>query len=191
MRYEAKHKTIKNYTKNTTSRKNLSLSLAKKLQYNFAYRLLTNVGLNDSIIMGPSLYINLQHSDILSQLVNSQSLQHILNENLKESAKVSINGIHFSTKLYIVFKTGNKVTLQQIEKIIYLNEEISNIYFICKEFEKVSLNRNYECYEVNTSYKADTLKSINAIEVLKERQHPVSVQVVVGNKNFRFRAKPF
>lgn len=39
MRYEANHKFIKNYTKNTTSRRNISYSLGLKLQYNFAHLL--------------------------------------------------------------------------------------------------------------------------------------------------------
>lgn len=50
MRYEAKHKTLKSYTKNTTSRLNLSLSLGRKLRYSFAFRILNNIGLNDSIV---------------------------------------------------------------------------------------------------------------------------------------------
>lgn len=187
MRYEAKHKTLKNYTKNTTSRVNLSLSLAKKLQYNFACRIFSNIGLNDNVVMGKNNYINLQHSDMLDKLENLQLLQHLLNENTKESLTAIINGVHFSKKLYIVLKRENN----QIVKIIYLNEKISDIYFICREFKSVSLNKNYECYEVNTSCTTDALKAISAVEVLKERQHSVSIQVVTGNNNFRFRTKPF
>lgn len=101
MRYEAKHKMVKNYTKNTTSRVNLSHSLGRKIQYNFACRLLSNIGLNDNILMGSSTYINLQHSDVLSKLKNPQLLQHLLNKNTKESLKLCINGTVRNCTLYL------------------------------------------------------------------------------------------
>lgn len=49
LRYEGKHKEMKNYAKNITSRRNLPFSIGKKIQYNFAYRLLQKHGLEDVI----------------------------------------------------------------------------------------------------------------------------------------------
>lgn len=54
MRYEAKHKVVKNYTKNTSNRLDLSHSIGRKLQYNFACRLLSKIGLVDKIDIGQS-----------------------------------------------------------------------------------------------------------------------------------------
>lgn len=107
------------------------------------------------------------------------------------ASQISLNGIHFSTNLYIVQNRDGRVILNQIVKIIYLNEKLRDIYFICKEFPNVNFNKHYQCYEVDTSHEINSLKAVSAEDVMQERQHPVSVQVVKGNNNLRFRAKRF
>lgn len=49
LRYEGKHKEMKMYGRNITSRRNLPFSIGKKIRYNFAYRLLQRRGLEDII----------------------------------------------------------------------------------------------------------------------------------------------
>lgn len=49
IRPEAKHQEMKTYAKNTHSRVNISYSLAKKIQYKTALRLLSKNGLNDDL----------------------------------------------------------------------------------------------------------------------------------------------
>lgn len=49
-RFEGKHREIKAYSNNTCNRINISYSLSKKIQYNFAHRVLTSRGLNDVIL---------------------------------------------------------------------------------------------------------------------------------------------
>lgn len=49
IRLEGKHKTMKSYTKNTNNRINMSYSLARKVQYNTALRLLKAEGFQDQI----------------------------------------------------------------------------------------------------------------------------------------------
>lgn len=48
-RFEGKHKPIKSYAKNTNSRLDLPYSIAKKTQFNFAFRLLQGEGIEDRI----------------------------------------------------------------------------------------------------------------------------------------------
>lgn len=49
IRLEGKHRAMKNYTKNSNNRMNLSYSLARKVQYNTALRLLKAEGFQDQI----------------------------------------------------------------------------------------------------------------------------------------------
>lgn len=49
-RFEGKHRELKAYSSNSNNRVNISLSLAKKVQYNFANRISELRGLEDEII---------------------------------------------------------------------------------------------------------------------------------------------
>lgn len=187
MRYEAKHKVVKNYTKNTSSRLNLSHSLGKKLQYNFACRLLSKTGLVDNIHIGPSKYFRLEHSKFFQQLEISKGLQSLLNKNLKETKKVIVNGIQFSEKLCITLVINGVMTLFEIKKIIFVADRISDIHFVCQGC-KIIFNENFQCFEVLISNS--DLKLIGVTEALKERRHPVSLHTMDTNK-VRFRNKSF
>lgn len=92
MRYEAQHKILKNYCKNTSCRINLSLSLDRKIRYNFDSRLMSKIGFSDNICIGSSKYINLNYCDMLGRLQKSQRLERLLKENTKETTNVTING---------------------------------------------------------------------------------------------------
>lgn len=189
MRFEAKHKFIKNYTKNTVSRVNVSYSLGRKQQYVFANYLLTNNGLKDRVTMTSSRHIQLEYADIFDKMKKSEELKHVLTENLKETQKVVINGITFSTKLSIPVKQSRKLVLLNIVKIVYTTDKISGIYLICEENNDIIYNNSYGCYEVNSS-SGGTFKLISATTALKEHQYPVSMHVMGDNK-LRFRTKTF
>lgn len=190
IRFEAKHKVMKNYTKNTSCRINLSLSLARKIQYNFASRVLSRNGLYDNICFGSSKYFTFDHSDILQRLKTSQEVQSLLKLNLKEASNVTINGIKFSTKLHITQRNNNYLKLFQILNIVYVSEIISEIFFICQQYENVFFNENYWCYELTNLQTENELKLISATDALKERIYPVSLHVMNGGIH-RFRTKHF
>lgn len=145
MRYEAKHKVVKNYTKNTSSRLHLSYSIGRKLQYNFACRLLSKIGLEDKIHFGRSKYYRLEHSEYFQQMERSQTLQGLLNKNLKETSKVIVNGIQFSEKLCITLTKNGTMTVFAIKKIIFMAEKISDIYFVCQGYKHIFFNNNFQC----------------------------------------------
>lgn len=190
MRFEAKHKCVKNYTKNTASRNDISYSIGRKMQYNFASYLLNNKGLKDSVSMASSKYIQLENSEIYEKTEKSEVLKNILTKNLKETQKVTINGITFSTKLWITLKENTKVVLLEIMKIVYVTDKISDIFLICKEYKNVVYNRVYGCYEYDISLSENNFKFISAADALKGRQYPISVHVKDDKIN-RFRTKSF
>lgn len=130
MKYEAKHKMLKNYCKNNSCRKNLSLSLALKLEYNFVGRIFSGIGLNDSVSTGTSKLIDLSHPDYFLRFETSASaqLQNLLKANTKETNHVVINGIKFSTKLLIAKRESSKLELFRILNIVHVTENVSDIF---------------------------------------------------------------
>lgn len=190
MRYEAKHKIMKNYSKNTSCRINLSWSLARKLQYSFANRLLNNIGLSDNIYIGSSKHINLNDSDKLHGLKMSQQLQRLIKLNAMQASNVTINGIKFSTKLCITRRKNNQLELLRILNILYVTENISNIFFICQKYENVEFNEDYWCYELTNLQTEIQSKLLSAVEALQERKYPVSLHAMNDDVH-RFRVKYF
>lgn len=192
MRFEAKHRFVKNYTKNTISRKNVSFSLAQKVQYNFASYLLSNTGLTDRISIESSKFIQLEHADIYEELETTEELKEILKKNLKETKKVKVNGVTFSTKLFIPVKRNSNLALMKIIKIVYATEKLSDIFLICKEHNDARFNSNYGCYEVNFAHSESHLKLLSLTSMLEERQHPISTHVMGDTDTVsRFKTKSY
>lgn len=190
MRFEAKHRFVKNYTKNTISRVDISHSLGRKIQYNFASYLMRNTGLKDRVSMTSSKFINLEKTDVYNEIEKSDELQNVLSKNLKETQKVTINGITFSTKLYITAKENSKLVLMKIMKIVYATDNISDIFLLCKQHKNIICKDSYGCNEVDMSSSEKGLKLISAVSALNNRQHPISIHLM-GDNIFRFKTKAF
>lgn len=190
MRFEAKHRFVKNYMKNTVSRIDVSYSLGRKLQYNFASFLLNNTGLKDSVVMASSRFIQLRNTDIFEDIQKSDELNDILTKNLKETQKVTINGVTFSTKLSITKKENSKPVLLKIMKIVYATDDISDIFLICKKYTDVTYNYDFGCQEVDISNSENNFHIISASTALNEHQYPISIHAMDGNTH-RFRTKSF
>lgn len=138
IRYEAKHKVIKNYTKNTSSRINISYSLGKKLQYNFAYRLIQKTGLEDNVELGRSKYFRLETSPFFEQFQTSQELVGMRNKNLMETSKVIVNGILFSKKLYVTLNKNGLMCLLSIDNILYASDKFPTFFSYVKSLATFS-----------------------------------------------------
>lgn len=63
MRFEGKHKEIKMFARSTCSRKNITLTLAKKMQLKFAHFILQSN--NTTIVINPKYCICTLHSDAI------------------------------------------------------------------------------------------------------------------------------
>lgn len=138
IRYEANHRSIKNYTKNTNSRKSLSYSIARKLQYHFAILLKTSRGLKDKLIISKLKPTNIRQEDFFQYIPSSIELDIPLDRNIFVSHKVAVNGIVFSSQLYLPYVEQNGLQLLKIMKIIFLSkDDISSIKIWPKIWENI------------------------------------------------------
>lgn len=190
MRYEANHKFVKNYTKNTISRRNISYSLCLKLQYNFAYILKKGDACKDNVNVSKPRLTRIVDEDFFRSIVPSNELKSIFQRNIYVFDKIKLNGLTLSSKLYLPFMdvAGDGVTLQllKIVKLFMLSEsDPTSIRIICKKYVDVQYNSLYASYSV-TNLRPE-MHIINISDVLQQRLFPVALHRGNGSNLFRFR----
>src|SRR5262249_20276361 len=109
IRYEGFHKISKTYASIVTSRKNITLTLAIKLQLHCCYRFLSKKGLNDIIEIGKQIgllscdtnahLVALIHREILSATnlpkSNFSNVSQVNDYNLMEISWIRYNNVMF------------------------------------------------------------------------------------------------
>lgn len=190
MRYEANHKFVKNYTKNTMSRRNISYSLCRKLQYSFAYILKKGNACKDNVNICKPTLTRLCDEDFFRSMVPSSELQSISERNINVSDKIKLNGLTLSSKLYLPFinkaSDGEQLHLLKIVKLLVLSEgDPTSIRIICKKYVDVQYNSIYASYIVKNL--RPEIHIINISDVLQQRLFPVVLHQCNGLSLFRFR----
>lgn len=158
MRFEGKHKEFKQNASNVQCRKNLPLTLAKKSQLKFAFRVLGAVGLQDHFKFGKPIF---HHIDYNKYFWNSELIQ-----NIKECHEVKwyeINGISYNISDAVCYDVGEGVPqFCAIKNILIRNTDTRQCYFICQCLYTKEINSHYRAYVVviTDEYKCLELNKI-------------------------------
>lgn len=189
-RYEGNHKKMKTYAKNTNSRINLSYSLAKKLQYNFAARLMSSNGLNDRIEMSKHRYVSLDDEDFNEYLQPSVNTDLIQQQKCYLTKKVTVNGIIFSTDLFLPYVEQAIPTIYGVLEIALVRKnDINGIFLVCKKYTDVVWHQELNCFSINKEMCGEELTTIRLKDFLLLHQYPVHIHNV--KNEFLFHCKRF
>lgn len=185
IRYEANHKFVKNYTKNTTSRRNIAYSLGLKLQYNFAYLLMKGNACTDIVEVTRPALTKIVDEDFYKLTVPSNEWESLAQRNIYVSDKIRFNGLSLSTKLYLPFIDDDHIYLLKIIKLIMISKyDPSSIKVVFKKMD-VNYESNYACY--NASNLQPQVHIITLADVLRNRIFPVTLHQVNGSSYFRYK----
>lgn len=181
MRFEAKHKHIKNYTKNTVSRRNLSYSIGRKLQYGFAYFLKISNALQDKFETFKPKLTRLIEEDFFPFISVSSDLSL---QTLTLCEKVKVNGLTLSSKLCLPHLNGKELQLLKIVKILIMSaSDPTSIKILYQKYDKVSYISNYASYTVQNLLPEMHLLDISNIQ----RMYPVFLHQSDNINMFRYK----
>lgn len=155
MRLEGKHRELKQYSKNITSRVNLPLSLMTKQQLKFEHRILSQKGLHVSIITGPS------PSSLFPALEN---LQMFTNKEYMEHKWIKINKILYSPGMMI--RTKNDVFCE-IKSCIGFN---GSVVFVLYRYDTISFSPHYQAYMIHFPDNPSIICHITVMKILARCQ---------------------
>lgn len=162
IRYEGFHKLSKTYSSIVSSRKNITLTLAIKLQLHCCYKLLCKKGLNDKIEIGREIglisynrnahLLALIHTQILPKKdnlfkCNIQSLSAIEDNSLMEVSWIYYNNIMFKPEYIIISDNDeNNLVFGVMTHIILLTSEI--FFVIYKKCITLGFDIHFKAYEI-------------------------------------------
>lgn len=178
-RFEGKHKELKMYARTTSSRKNITLTLAKKFQFKFAHTILQpNI---------PNILLKLKH------LTNSIDRQMIYINYLSGSSQFSyFNQIEYIGTLYkkgyYLTKFTDQVCLFEIDEIIVVHEPINQVYLCTKQIELEIFNSHFEAFEVNIN--KNILNNCLILSIDESSGPPININEI-SSRNLRIRLKEF
>lgn len=139
-RYEGKHKEIKMYARATSSRKNITLTLAKKYQYKFAHSLLQPN--TQEVIFKPKHRIRSLNVDKICSTLAVTTL------NFFSYSQIEFLGTVYK-KGYYLTKFIEEMCLFEILEIIIFNDPNAKIYILVKQIKIVNFHSHFEAFEVD------------------------------------------
>lgn len=136
--FESKHQELKSYSRVTTSRKNISLSIATKFQFKFAYQIIS--ARNDFLQVS-------QYNEMSSDIKNINHLNSdILNLSSKHFEKIEYFGTVYKKGSYLSITNDLNVTFYELNRIIIVDDN-REIYMLCQEISTV-FNDHYVSFEM-------------------------------------------
>lgn len=147
MRYESKNRILKLCATATSSRRNITYTIALKEQLSLCFRLLDRRGFYQRLIFGPSNSVDSLASFIdLSKLINS--VPSSLTDGCAEVSWVKWRGIKYKVNFCVVLNSeSDDIPLFGVIELILINEK-KEIYFICKILSTVKFDDMLNAYEV-------------------------------------------
>lgn len=133
MRFESKNKEYKNYTHSTSSRRNISFSVAKKAALKFSYFIIKKKSLNsDNNVIKKFTKINDDHKLFIEKYFNIKDISAML--------YIEFNGTVYKENFYIFLN-------ENVYKIIsILHNNIFKDFFLFLFKKKCKKNDHYNCY---------------------------------------------
>lgn len=184
MRFEAKHRQIKEYTKNINSRINIAKSVGIKCSLNFANRIIENKGLmgsiksskfktRDSIIN--KFYYHLLPNENDTQIQNP-------NEEYNFFSSIEYVGITYKIDAFITKTVSFNSKLFKIVDIIVMQE---SVFFVVQEYEVGDFSFHFQSFKVLDSSERYTVSSLEDFDGPPINTHKLS------NSDIYFRLKFF
>lgn len=142
IRFEAKHKVLKEVAKSVTSRKNPAYTLALKHQLQLNYRFILCKGFEKPLQCGVTLYRNLTDVEFYTDFKNILSSDSF--NNCESISWVKVNGTFYKPNMIILIDKNYKFA--KIEYI--LKNDLCDLFFICKELKTLRYCTHVWAYEV-------------------------------------------
>lgn len=141
-RHEGKHKEIKMYARGTSSRsrKNITLTLAKKYQYKFAHSLLQPN--TQEVILKPKHRIRSLNVDKICSTLAVSSLNFFRYNQMEFLGTVYKKG-------YYLTKFIEEMCLFEILELIIFNDPNAKIHILVKQIKIVNFHSHFEAFEVD------------------------------------------
>lgn len=170
-RFEGKHKEIKMYACSTSSRKNITLTLAKKFQFKFAHYLL--------------------HSETMLTIVNSNhticslyskslfGILYLSTADYKCYSQIEYNGTLYKRGYYLT-KFVDELYLFEILELIVLSNVIDKVFIVAKQVKITGYHLHLEAYEVNSSL--DVIKNCVIFEIDDFSGPPINISQISSGK---------
>lgn len=131
------------YARSTTSRKNITLTLAKKFQFKFTYNLMK--GLDKKNISKDKHKVLTKYTEIINNTLNTTSLQYTCYTEL------GFNGILYKVDYYLT-KYCNEMGLLKILELILINYNSDNIvHILTKRILLNGFSSHFESFIVSNS----------------------------------------
>ncbi|XP_066595388.1 uncharacterized protein [Prorops nasuta] len=143
IRFEAKHKQLKDYAKVITSRRNPAYTIALKHQLQLCSRFLSDEGFSDRITIGPISKCTLLKSKDYNSF---KSILPILSDEYLITSCVTINGTRYAPNLIVLLNSSSIIpTFGRIQYIICNNQEV---FFVVKKLQVVSSVMHYQAFQI-------------------------------------------
>lgn len=173
MRGEGKHKELKSYAKNITSRVNLPYSIMIKLQFKFSSRVHAQRGLIDAYDVGTLLKNNYS---ILAELQLKLPSIPSMSESYKVVNWLKINGIFY--RYGLIFNISKDPNISKLVKIKYCisTKDNKSILFIVDQIQIEKFVSHYQAFKISDNVP-------EKLSVLTEKEfvsHPVEKHMVKG-----------
>lgn len=167
--------------------------MGRKLQYNFASRILDGEGLEDRIVFGRNKLIMFSEEKFDKMIEPSPHLNVLRLGECYTSLYITVNGILFSTKLYLPFvdepynKPDNNYILKICKIMTTSKTDVNSIYFICEKYSRMSFDQHFGCYSVEKNIVEEKMVIITAKEFLAEHKYPVHLHEIGMKHMFKYK----
>lgn len=168
MRFEAKHKDIKQNAKVVTSRRNPSYTLALKHQLAFAHRCICNKGFEDRFSTGIIV------KDTVTQLNDYNNFKNVLPEDINDKffpvSWLNINGTVYKPGMILNVGTNGIFRLFVNISYILINAD-RVVYYVYKKVETLNFSQHIHAFEVVQTKVWGCISHIKLISVFPDSIH--------------------
>ncbi|KAE9522645.1 hypothetical protein AGLY_016950 [Aphis glycines] len=176
-RYEAKHKDLKAYARNISSRKNITLSLAKNCQYKYAYNIMNYKKNKNNIELEDKHKITSNLTTFLERIYG-----FLFDINLCSYSQIDYKGTTYKTG-YFLTNLIDEVCLYEILEIV-INLNNLNVIIVVNQIEIDCYCPHLKAYKVNKDKNTilKTLRSTSTEEIGAYLKYSRSSQEISSGK---------
>lgn len=171
MRFEGRHKTLKNNAKVVQSRKNIIYTLAIKNQLVQCERFISKRGLCRNIVFGVTQFIKL--SDIFFDMKNKIFEYFKPCDMMYFYSWIQVSGVTYKPNLIVLLCYED--FFPKFGQITHLlSKDNKALYFVYNDVETVCFNDHYRAYEIKIKCEANIINLENLNNILPMTDHLMS-----------------
>lgn len=172
-RFEAKHKELKLYAHATTSRKHITLTLAKKFQLKFTYSLIQQP--IPTIVLKEKYIVLSQYSAFICNSLN------VLDSQFTCYREIDYKGTSYKRGYFLTDFVNDDMCLHKIIEIVIIHNEEKDVKPLTQQIKVEYIHPHYESYIVDCS-KIISMQNFNDITYF--HSFPINIsQLANGQKN--------